>query len=153
MNIKKLMKSLLCGSLILVNTGCEVTHGANMQRINNNNIDVTHPRAELVIASDKLLNNLVMTNVRFGNVGNFQRTEIGMQNISARNLNLEYKIDWQDNQGFSVNSHSIWKRFSLSPKQIKNVQSVGKVPEAYQVLVTVRLPNDMSIDSYNQKKK
>lgn len=139
---------LLMGSMV----GCVAPQqGANVSYIKDKTIDASHPRATLVLASSQLLGKLIMTNVRFGAVGNFQRTEVSMQNLSKQKLILEYKIEWQDKDGFTINSNQAWHRFSLSPKQIQNVQSVGKDPAAYQIQVVVRLPDDLFIDF--QKKK
>ena len=135
---------------LLSSVGC-VQHAANAPRVADRTIDVTHSRAELVLASDQLLHKLVMTNVRFGSAGNFARAEVGMQNLSDQKLQLEYKFDWQDSQGFTVNSNNTWHRFSLAPKEIKNIQSVGKTPEADRIQVVVRLPDDLFIESRKQQ--
>ena len=148
--IKKLSRLGLVAATLIFAVGC-VQHAANAPRVADKTIDTTHSRAELVLASDKLLRKLVMTNVRFGTVGNFARAEVGMQNLSGSKLQLEYKIDWQDSQGFTINSNNTWHRFSLAPKEIKNLQSVGKTPEAARIQVVVRLPDDLFIESNKQQ--
>lgn len=140
--------------LLLVGlSACVAPQGATVRQINDKTIDSNHPRAQLVLASDQLLGKLVMTNVRFGTVGNFERTELGMQNLSKRKLALEYRIVWQDRDGFTINSNNAWHRMTLSPKQINNVQSVGKDPAAYQIQVVVRLPDDLFIESHRQESR
>ena len=152
--ISNILKGYALSVLLLCSMGgCVTPQGANVQHIADKTIDTTNPRATLVLASDQLPGKLVMTNVRFGAVGNFQRTELSMQNLSKRKLVLEYKIVWQDNNGFTINSNQAWHRFSLSPKQIQNFQSVGKDPDAYQIQVIVRLPDDIFINSEKQEEK
>lgn len=147
MNRIKLVVLLLCSSFVLVFSGCVQQKGATLSHIEDKTIDTTHPRAELVLGSNKLLRKVVLTNVRFGNVGNFQRAEVGLQNLVEKRFSLEYRIDWQDKQGFTVNSNNAWHRIVLGPKQIKSLKSVGKVPEAYKIQVTVRYPDDLFFES------
>jgi len=149
--IKKISLGLLVAGLLSGIGGCAVQHGANVERVADSSIDVTHPRAELVLASTELLRKLVMVNVRFGAVGTLQRAEFGMQNVSSKKLVLEYKVEWQDQGGFTVSNNSVWHRFSLAPKEMKNMQTVGKVPEAYKIQVITRLPDDLFIESHKQE--
>lgn len=151
MNINKNIVRISIVIFLFGLSACVAPQGATVRQINDQTIDVTHPRAQLVIASDQLLGKLVMTNVRFGTVGNFARTELGMQNLSKRKLVLEYRIIWQDKDGFTINANNAWHRTIMSPKQINNVQSVGKDPDAYQIQVVVRLPDDLFIESHRQE--
>jgi len=151
--IKKMMVFFFSVLVLVSIIGCVAQKGANVKHVEDKTIDASHPRATLVLASSQLSGTLIMTNVRFGAVGNFQRTELSMQNLSKHKLNLEYQIQWQTKDGFTINSNQAWHRFSLAPKQIKNVQSVGKDPDAYQIHVVVRLPDDFSMDSQKQKKE
>ncbi len=146
-NSVKISVLLLLGSVALASGGC-VTKGATMSRIEGKTIDTTHPRAELILGSKKLLRKIVMTNVRIGKIGQFQRAEVGLQNLQEERYSLEYRIEWQDEQGFSINSNNSWHRITLGPKQIKNLKSVGKTPEAYKIFVTVRFPDDIFIESH-----
>ncbi len=137
-------------------SGCQMgsnTKASNVKHIEDATIDATHPRAELIIGSEKLLGNIVLTNVRFGNVGNFQRAAVGIQNRKEARFSLEYKIEWQDDQGFELNTATAWHRVTLGPKQIKNIQSVGKDPDAYQILVTVRFPDDHFLESHKREQE
>lgn len=159
MNIKRSSIGQVCWcvllgvSVLFGLSGCaEVQKGANMPRIDSDNIDTTNPRSELVLASKTLVGKLVVTNVRFGTVGNFQRAEVGLQNISNKKLAFEYKIEWQDRDGFTVNAHASWHCFTLTPGQIQNVQSVGKTEEAYRIQVVVRIPDDEFNESSFDKK-
>lgn len=152
-NVYRNRLSVFTVLLLLAVAGCVAPQGATVQQIGDKTIDVTHPRAQLVLASDQLLGKLVMTNVRFGTVGNFTRTELDMQNLSSRKLALEYRIVWKDKDGFTINGNNAWHRMILSPKQINNVQSVGKDSDAYQIQVVVRLPDDLFIESHRQESR
>lgn len=146
--MKKIL-NLICVGVLVATTGCVATTGPKKVNVDA----MTHSRAQLIISSDTLLKNVAINNIRFGSVGNFERVQMNMQNTSNNRLNLEYKIEWMDQQGFSVNDNSVWHRFTLSAHQIETIQSVGKVPEAYSVKVTVRFPGDVFIDSYNERQK
>jgi uncharacterized protein YcfL len=70
---------------------------------------------------------------------------VTVQNVSEKRFSLEYKFDWEDPQGFAVNSAAMWQRFTLSPRQVRKFTSTGKVPEATNITFTVRLPDDAFI--------
>jgi len=141
-NVRMLFKVFLLCTLLLVLSACQASSNtANVKRIDDNTIDASHPRAELVLASKRLVGVVALTNVRFGWVANFQKTEVGLQNISGRALSLEYKIEWQDEQGFTVNQNTVWHPIKLAAREIRNIKSLGKVPEAYQIQMTVRIPD------------
>ncbi len=150
--LPRYLSSLMLVVVLAMVSGCAAPQGAMVKHIADKTIDDTHPRARLVLASDQLLGNLVITNVHFGTVGNFPRTEFSLQNLSKRKLALEYRTVWKDNDGFTINSNNAWYRTILSPKQIYAVQSVGKDPAAYQIDVVVRLPDDLFIESNRQER-
>jgi uncharacterized protein YcfL len=101
---------------------------------------VVDKRAQLVLASSKLIKIVSMENVRFGRVERFTRAQVDIRNLSGRPLKLEYQVQWRDQGGFNVNSMSAWQRITLAPRQIESVLSVGKVEEAYGIRLTVREP-------------
>lgn len=105
-------------------------------------LDDSHPRARLVLGSEKLVGNIRMANIRFRKVGLFTQAQIGIQNLSDVRYNLEYKVEWEDVSGFMINQSGAWQRFTLAPTQIDTVTTTGKVQEAYKVVFTVRLPDD-----------
>ena len=154
MKIFKMLSVVMSAVLLVSVVGCAAApKAATAQGVSDDAVDVSHPRAELVVGSKELLKRLVLTNVRFGNAGAFPRMQVAMQNVSNKKLVLEYKIEWQDEQGFAVNENNAWHRFTLTPKQIQNIQSVGKVPEAYSVQVMTRLPEDIFIESRKREQK
>jgi len=101
---------------------------------------VVDNRAQLVLASSKLIKIVSMENVIFGRVGRFTNAQVDIRNLTGKPLNLEYQVQWRDQGGFNVNSMSTWQRFTLAPRQIESVLSVGKVEEAYGIRLTVREP-------------
>ncbi|MCW8931039.1 MAG: YcfL family protein [Gammaproteobacteria bacterium] len=114
-------------------------------------LDDTHPRARLVLGSEKLVGNIRMGNIRFRKVGLFTQSQIGIQNLSNVRYNLEYKVEWEDASGFMLDQSGVWQRFTLAPTQIDTVTTTGKVKDAYKVVITVRLPDDPFI--INREKK
>lgn len=151
MTLFRNVSSLLLIVFLVMVSGCAAPQGAMVKHFDDQTIDDTHPRALLVLASDQLPGKVVITNVHFGTVGNFPRTQFSLQNLSKRKLALEYQIVWKDAEGFTVNANNAWHRTILSPKQIYDVQSVGKDPAAYQIDVVLRLPDDLFIESHRQE--
>ncbi|MBV1877797.1 MAG: YcfL family protein [Pseudomonadales bacterium] len=95
-------------------------------------------RAQLVLASTKNLNIVAMDNVRFGNVGSFVRAEVDVRNRTRKNLSLQYKVEWRTEAGFSVSDMSSWHQLNLAPDEVRSLQSVAKVPEAWGFQLVVK---------------
>ena len=115
------------------------------QLVQNSSIDQSYPGATLVLASKDLVNDVTLSNPTFQSVGQLTRAQVTVQNLTGNRYTLEYKFDWEDAQGFSVNSLGSWQRFTLSPRQARKFTSTGKVPEAMNITFTVRLPDDAFI--------
>lgn len=145
---------VLAGALALA--GCNQTMpltGSGL--VPTTSVDQSHPRATLVLASAPLVSDIVLTNPQFQPVGQLTRAQVTVQNVSEKRFSLEYKFDWEDPQGFAVNSAAMWQRFTLSPRQVRKFTSTGKVPEATNITFTVRLPDDAFIlqesDEYDRQ--
>ncbi|MCU7939533.1 MAG: YcfL family protein [gamma proteobacterium symbiont of Bathyaustriella thionipta] len=130
----------------------QVTVAENPNFLKQKTLDDTHPRARLVLGSEKLAGNIRMANIKFRKVGLFTQAQVGIQNLSDVRYNLEYKVEWEDASGFMLDQSGAWQRFTLAPTQIDTVTTTGKVPEAYKVVFTVRLPDDPFIinNKYNK---
>ncbi len=143
--IKKQLFLLLLVPFLLL--GCATKKGANQAYLAQKTIDDTHPRATLILGSTKLVNKVLITNVRVAQVGLLPKAGLDVQNLTDNRYSLEYKIVWRDKQGFPINVSNVWHRFVLSPRKIKSFQSVGKMEEAYSIQFTVRYPDDLFIES------
>ena len=130
--------------LITLSIGC--VKRANQPIEDTRNVDMSHPRAKLITGSNKLLNKVVIRDPRFRTVGQLNQAEVAVQNLTKNKYILEYKFDWTDQDGFTVDSHSMWHRFILTPHQVQNFNSTGKTPEATNIIFTIRLPDDAFID-------
>lgn len=119
--------------------------------VKQDTLDDTHPRARLVLGSEKLIGNIRMANIRFRKVGLFTQAQVGIQNLSDVRYNLEYKVEWEDENGFMLDQSGAWQRFTLAPTQIDTVTATGKLQEAYKVVFTVRLPDDPFIINSQNK--
>ena len=119
-----------------------VTVAENPNFLNQDTLDDTHPRIRLVLGSEKLVGNIRMANIKFRKVGLFTQAQVGIQNLSDVRYNLEYKVEWEDENGFMLDQSGVWQRFTLAPTQIDTVTTTGKVQDAYKVVFTVRLPDD-----------
>lgn len=151
MTRKHLFLSCLFLSLFSL-AGC-VTKGANMTRLAHRTIDETHPRATLILGSNELVNNILITNVRVASAGLLPKAGIDVQNLTDDRYSLEYKVVWRDKQGFPINVSNVWHRFVLTPRKIKSFQSVGKSVDAYSIQFTVRFPDDIFIESDKRTKE
>ncbi len=115
-------------------------------------IDDTHPRARLVV-SRKLIGHVRMANLKFRKVGRFTQAQVGIQNLSADRYNAEYRVEWEDKDGFMVDQSGVWRRITLAPYQINTFTTVGKKPEAEKIVVNLRLPDDPFIINKDEDKK
>ena len=61
-------------------------------------LDDSHPRARLVLGSEKLVGNIRMANIKFRKVGLFTQAQVGIQNLSDVRYTLEYKVEWDQNR-------------------------------------------------------
>ena len=128
--------------------GCNETVGVsnpNIRHYQQNTIDNTNPRMRLVLGSEALVGNIALVNVRIGDASGLPRAEVSVQNLTNDRYTLEYLFTWEDKEGFSINSNSVWKRFVLGPREIRSFQTVGANPDAWAATFTVRLPDDIFI--------
>lgn len=114
-------------------------------------IDTSDPRAKLVVGSEKLLRKIALGDTRFRQVGQLTQAQVLVQNLTDDRYTLEYKVDWETDQGFSAGAINSWHRFTLTPRETKTFVSTGKVPEATKIVFTVRLPDDVFIDNYRRQ--
>ena len=122
-----------------------VSEASIKQLVNN-----THPRATLILGSEDLLGKVAISDPKFKKIGTLTQAQVYVQNLSENRYTLEYKFDWEDNQGFAIQGINAWRRFSLVPQQRKTLQATGKNPNASNIVVTVRLPDDAFIEDYKQ---
>ena len=108
-------------------------------------VDTSHPRAKLVLASNGLAGKIDLSETRFRKLGNFTQAQVTIQNRTLDPYVLEYKFDWHDEDWFATGQKTVWHRFKLSPNQIETLQSMGKTPEASGIILTVRFPEDATI--------
>lgn len=132
-------------AVILV-SGCNtMAGGGDIRHVKQNTIIDSHPRARLVLGSEALVDRIAMVDVRIGPAGRLQRAEVSVQNLTSDRYTLEYMYNWEDQQGFGINDNKVWKRFVLGPREIRSFQTVASNPDAYQLTMTVRLPDDIFI--------
>ena len=142
----KIIYILISGLLLTAcNTVESIGQQPNIRNHQQNTVSTAHPRARLIAGSKDLVGQIDIVNVRFGTVGQLQRAEVSVQNLSNERYSLEYMYVWEDQQGFKVNQNTVWKRFTLGPREIKSFQTIGVTPTAYGLTMTVRLPGDFFI--------
>jgi uncharacterized protein YcfL len=108
-------------------------------------IDDSHPRARLIVGSPGLQGNIVLAEPRFRPVGNFQQAQVTVRNLTQDRYTLEYRIDWFDDQDFSVDDRRVWHRLTLNAYEERALTSTGKTAQASKVTVIVRLPDDRTM--------
>lgn len=102
-----------------------------------------YPGAKLIIGSSELLGAVILRKPIFRNVGQLTQAQVELVNYSNLTLDLEYRIDWSDRDGFKVGATNSWQFISLSANGSEDLTSTGKVPEAKDIVVTVRLPDQL----------
>ena len=130
--------------------GCQASPASTSESVRE--IDYGAPRATLVVGSDQLRGRVDVGNSRFRSVGQLTQAQVMVQNMTETRYTLEYKFDWEDSQGFQVDSVNSWHRFTLTPGEARTFTSTGKVPDAKNIMFTVRLPDDAFIESEKQEK-
>lgn len=113
-------------------------------------IDISNPRAKLVMGSEMLVGDIAIMDPKLRDHGALTQSQVTVQNASGTRYTLEYKFDWTDDQGFSVASINSWHRFTLAPREVRTFTSMGKQPNAKNIVFTVRLPDDAFIENYKQ---
>ncbi len=152
MNFFKLL-AMVCAIGFVMMNGCSSMPDSNQRTVPQSMIDTSNPRAKLIVGSKKLVNKIVLLDPRFRVLGQMTQAEVTVQNLTDDRYTLEYKYDWEDSQGFSVDSRSMWHRFTLTARQTQRFQSTGKTPEAVNIIFTIRLPDDAFIEMYKQEEK
>lgn len=114
-------------------------------------VDDSHPRAKLVVGSEVLLGKIGVGKPQFRVLGKLSQAQVMVQNLTETRYTLEYKFDWENGQGFNVDSINAWHRFTLTPRETKTFNSTGKSPDATNIVFTVRLPDDVFIEDYKQR--
>ncbi len=148
--------SILLGltlSSMLVVGGCQTppTVAENPGFIAKDSLDNSDPRARLVL-SRSLVGNIRMANLRFRKVGRYMQAQVGIQNLTDNRYNAEYRVEWEDKDGFMVDQSGVWRRITLADSQINTFTTTGKKPEAAHIVVNLRLPDDPFIINKDKKK-
>ena len=107
------------------------------------NVDESHPRAKLIVGSSELLGTVFLVNPRFREVGELTQSQVELENISDFTIELEYRIDWRDASGFKAGPDGAWQFVTLSANSTEYITATGKVPEAEDITLTVRLPDQL----------
>lgn len=83
-----------------------------------------------------------MSNVKLRKVGRLTEAQVAIQNMSNERLHLEYRVEWENVNGFIVDQSGVWRQLILSPTQIDTFSTVGKNPEAEKIIVNLRKSDD-----------
>lgn len=105
-------------------------------------VEESDPRARLILGQDLLRGRIKLDNPRFRKVGKFTQTAVQVVNQSEDRFDLEYQLVWRDDDDFEVSSGA-WNRFTLAGYEQEAIQAIANRPEASQITVTVRLPDQV----------
>ena len=120
--------------------GCQstkYTHGV----VETPQIDGANPYV-LVVYGDEALREFVVvlrTNVDFS--GKFPTCVLTIQNLSEYAIPIEYQFQWLDAAGMPLHNTPAWFPTSLSPNQVKTVNSTAKSTNAAKVEFMIRAPH------------
>ena len=134
--------------------GTEVspTAGGGTNAVATSNVDTTtHPNITMIVGSENLLGEVAIVQPRMRTVGALRQAAVSIQNFSDERLTVEYRDDWVDADGFSVDSLSAWQRMTLGPQEARPVSFMGKTPTADSVTVIVRQPGDVFMRLNNEE--
>ena len=95
-------------------------------------------RLKVVYASAAAEQAVVVSGPMFRPVGNFMMMNVKAQNVLSAPVQLEYKVEWYDEQGFPLKGVSGWQTLFLSPNQEEDVRVAGQKQGAYSARITVR---------------
>lgn len=96
------------------------------------------PRAEIAFVDEELESRISVSEPRFRSKGRFPQAEIELKNTTRRNINIQYKIEWRDTDGFKIDTQSAWHGFLLQPNKPEYIQTVGKRDTAYSFIISIR---------------
>jgi uncharacterized protein YcfL len=109
------------------------------------NIDTSFDNARLILGNDGLYGKVKFTKARVKPRGKFVKGNVEVQNLTDARMELEYRFDWQDEDGFRVGEAGIWQRFALGPRGIRSFKSMGKDKEAAKIQFMLRYLGDSVI--------
>lgn len=99
------------------------------------------PQLTINLESSSIGRRIELGQPRFRAAGRYQMVEVQAQNVSSRDQTIEYKIDWFDREGFSVQTTSTWQSLRLSPNAYEAIRSVGQTDTAHSARLTIRDAN------------
>ena len=127
--------------------GCAAHSPQGIQSTRTVDIDESHPRATLILGSTKLIRNVVIVSPKFRKVGQLTEASVAVQNVTRNDTyDLEYRFEWEDDDGFTVDGLSVWRPFTLTPSLVKKFSATGPNPTATQIIFTVRFPHVSKMD-------
>lgn len=101
----------------------------------------------LHVASPKLHGKIITKEARARRVGRFMQGEARIENVTQDRYTIEYKFEWFDSSGFSVESINMWHRKTLTAGEVVAVNSLGSHEQADTFHLTIRLPDDSFVVS------
>ena len=114
--------------------GCSIGCNNPVHQTTKKNPDDTSPLPELkrVYMSSSLSKNLEVVSVNQATAnGDLLKIQVNLQNLSKKELNLNYKIEWMDEAGIVINdSSALWMPLYVRGAENVAVQSVSSTPRA-----------------------
>lgn len=138
---------LLAGGLAIAFSSCSRAASVSTQAYSEPTAILVADHYRLHLASPKLLGEIALLNPRTRKVGKFLQAEASIQNVSTSRYTIEYRFEWFDRDQFSIESVSTWHRATITAGEIINVRSLGKSAAAEKFHLTVRLVDDVFIES------
>mgnify|MGYP006445118973 FL=1 len=131
--ITKISRSLKFFLLALF-LGCAIGCNNPVHQTTKKNPGDTGPLPELkrVYMSSSLSKNLEVVSVNQATAnGDLLKIQVNLHNLSKKELNLNYKIEWMDEAGIVINdSSAVWTPLYVRGAENVAVQSVSTTPRA-----------------------
>lgn len=101
-------------------------------------VDDSFPGLKRVIASGTLPGSIALINPKIGAKGNFTRVQVTVKNLTSMSYQLEYQVQWEDQDGFETGTPRPWQYFELGPEALRNISEMALGQDAKQAVFTVR---------------
>ena len=90
------------------------------------------PELKRVYMSSSLSKNLEVVSVNQATAnGDLLKIQVNLKNLSAKEMNLNYKVEWMDEAGIVINdSSAVWMPLYVRGAENVAVQSVSTTPRA-----------------------
>lgn len=90
------------------------------------------------IADRSLTKKIVVDRAQFARVGPVARVQVTLSNTSRSALQIQYRAQWFDSDGFEISTHDRWEPATVEGQTSRSVDILGNDRDASSVVVNVK---------------